>query len=74
QIRAIGDPTATLPIPIPIEREYAQPVVVQGERGLGIGDNTGLGAAVLWQTRGRIYAVAGTYSAHEILAVANSVR
>ncbi|MEO6990622.1 MAG: hypothetical protein ABI346_05265, partial [Candidatus Baltobacteraceae bacterium] len=42
QIRAIGDPTATLPIPIPIEREYAQPVVVQGERGLGIGDNTGL--------------------------------
>jgi hypothetical protein len=74
QIRAIGDPTATLPIPIPIEREYAQPVVVQGERGLGIGDNTGLGAAVLWQTRGRIYAVAGTYSAREILAVANSVR
>jgi anti-sigma factor RsiW len=74
EIAAIGDPATTLPIPIPIEREVAQRVIVEGVAGLGILDNTGIGSGVLWQRNGIIYAVAGTLRARDILAVANSLR
>ncbi len=74
EIRAIGDPSTTLPIPVPIDRDIARPVVVQGVAGLGVLDDTGIGSGVLWQRDGMIYAVAGTLKANEILAVANSLR
>jgi hypothetical protein len=74
EISAIGDPATTLPIPIPVEREVAQPVVVQGVKGLGILDNTGIGSGVVWQRDGTIYAVAGTLAARDIMGVANSLR
>ena len=73
QIGAIADPTTTLPIPIPIDRAYAQPLVVHGAPGLGIGDNTGLGACVVWQQSGMLYGVAGTLPAREIVAIANAL-
>ena len=74
EIRAIGDPSTTLPIPVPIDRDVAQPVVVQGVSGLGVLDDTGIGSGVLWQRDGMLYAVAGTLGAREILAVADSLR
>jgi hypothetical protein len=74
QIAAIGDPATTLPIPIPIERDIAQHVIVQGVPGLGILDNTGIGSGVVWQRDGMIYGVAGTLPARDLLAVANSLR
>jgi len=73
EIAAIGDPSTTLPIPIPIEKAYAQPVIVAGARGLAMGDNTGLGSAVVWQDRGMLHAVAGALTMRDVLAVANSL-
>lgn len=74
EIAAIGDPSTTLPVPIPIERDIAERVVVQGVPGLGILDNTGMGSGVLWQRNGMIYAVFGTLPARQLLSVANSLR
>lgn len=74
QIRAIGDPTTTVPIPIPIDRAFGQPVRVQGVQGLGIGDDTGVGGLVIWQRNGLIYGVAGQLRQRDILAIAESMR
>ena len=74
EIRAIGDPETTLPIPIPIDRAFGQRVTVHGVVGLGIGDNTGVGGVVVWQRGGIIYAVAGQLRQRDILAIAGSLR
>jgi hypothetical protein len=72
-IRALGSPGNAWPIPIPVDRVSSHPVRVQGVKGLAIGDSTGLGAGILWQKDGEIYAVAGTLSEQELLSVANSL-
>ncbi|HLJ66962.1 MAG TPA: hypothetical protein VKX16_06345 [Chloroflexota bacterium] len=74
QIRAIGDPTKVLPIPVPMSLVNAQKVRVQGVEGLAIGDQTGVGSGVLWEKQGVIYAVGGSLPESEILAIANSLR
>lgn len=74
QIRAIGDPATTLPIPIPVGQATTKTVAVHGTTGLFVGDSTGLGSGVLWQQGGLVYAVGGTLTEAEVLAVANSVR
>ncbi len=72
-IRNIGDPTATLPIPIPVEVATSHPVQVQGVQGIAIGDNTGIGSGVVWQKNGMVYAVAGPLTEDQDIAVANSL-
>jgi hypothetical protein len=73
QIRAIGDPTTTLPIPIP-EGVTSKQVTVQGVSGTLIGDNTGLGAGVIWIKNGVVYAVVGTFNQQQVLDVANGLK
>ena len=46
-IKAIGDPTHTLPIPVPVGYATSSDVTVQGVQGVALGDNTGAGAAVV---------------------------
>ncbi|MDQ6719710.1 MAG: hypothetical protein M3003_02805 [Candidatus Dormibacteraeota bacterium] len=70
-IRAIKDPSTTLPIPIPVEYATSKGVRVQGVDGVALGDNTGLGAAVIWIKSGTIYGVAGTLKQSQVLDVAN---
>lgn len=74
EIQSIGDPSATLPLPIPVEKATAQQVQVDGVSGWAIGDNTGVGSAVIWVKDGRAYGVAGTLPEDQILAVANSLQ
>lgn len=74
EIRAIKDPTSTLPIPIPIDMATSKNVTVQGVQGVFVGDSTGLGSAVIWQKDGVVYGVAGTLSEAEVMAVADSLR
>ncbi len=74
QIRAMGDPSSTLPIPIPLGQASATNVSVHGTNGLFIGDSTGLGSGVLWQQGGLVYIVGGTLTQAQVIAVANSLR
>jgi hypothetical protein len=74
QLRAIGDPTTTVPIPVPIDKASAKEVTVQGVRGLFVGDSTGLGSGVVWAKDGFVYFVGGMLTEDQVLAVANSLR
>jgi hypothetical protein len=73
QIRAIGDPSQTLPIPIPAGLATSHSVTVQGTQGLAVGDSSGLGSAVIWVKDGVVYAVGGTLTENQVLQVANSL-
>jgi hypothetical protein len=73
-IRAIGDPSSTLPVPVPAELAVSHPVTVQGVQGLFIGDNTGIVGAVIWQKDGMMYEVLGSFTESQALAIANSMR
>lgn len=72
-IQSLGGSTGTLPIPIPLDQASASSVTVHGVQGTAFGDNTGLGAAVVWIQNGVVYAVGGTYSLDQVVAVANSL-
>lgn len=72
EVNAITE--GTLPIPFRPDKQNAHAVGVQGVQGLAIGDNTGLGAGVVWEKGGVIYGVAGTLPESDVLAVANGLR
>jgi hypothetical protein len=74
QIRAMGDPASTLPIPVPVGQATATNVSVHGTNGLLLGDSTGLGSGVIWQQGGLVYGVGGTLTQAQVIAVANSFR
>ncbi len=74
QLHAITDPSRTLPIPLQIDKQTASPVQVDGVEGLALGDQTGLGAGVLWQKGSVIYAVVGSLKKSEAIALADSLR
>ena len=74
QIRALGDIQNTVPVPVVINKQTARSVTVDGVQGLAIGDNTGLGAGVMWQKNGIIYALGGPLSMDQLLSVANGLR
>jgi hypothetical protein len=72
-IRAIGDPTSTLPIPVPINMAQSETVTVQGVQGLAVGDSTGVGSVVVWVKDGIIYGVGGTLPESQVIQIANSL-
>ena len=74
QVRAIGDPTQTLPIPIRFDKQTAKPIAVDGVQGLAIGDETGIGSAIVWTKDGKLFAVGGTLAQSRVLALANTLR
>lgn len=74
QIRALGDIRNTVPVPVAIDKQTAHEVTVQGVKGLAIGDNTGLGAGVMWEKNGIVYVVAGPLSMNDVMAVADGLR
>ncbi len=74
QIRALSDPSQTLPIPVQINKETATKVQVDGVQGLAVGDQTGLGAGVIWQKNGMLYMLGGPMTESAILALANDLK
>jgi len=72
-IKAIGDPTHTLPIPVPVGYATSSDVTVQGVQGVALGDNTGAGAAVVW-IKDNVFFVGGSLKQSEILTIANQLR
>jgi hypothetical protein len=73
ELRSIGDPTSTLPIPIPSSSAHADPVTVQGVHGEAIGDDTGIGSLVVWEKDGMVYAVGGTLPLSQVESISNSL-
>ncbi len=73
ELRALGNPEQTVPVPIPIDLANASTVSINGAPGLLIGDSTQLGSVVVWTHNGIVDAVAGTLSSGEALGVARSV-
>jgi hypothetical protein len=73
-INAIGDPSTTLPIPIPVQFATSSKVTIQGDaQGLALGDNTGVGAGVIWIKNGVVYGVVGTIKRDDAINVANQL-
>ncbi|HUZ88101.1 MAG TPA: hypothetical protein VNF26_14235 [Candidatus Baltobacterales bacterium] len=72
-IKAIGDPSTTLPIPIPIQYATSSKVEVQKVQGIALGDNTGVGSGVIWVKNGVVYAVAGTIKQSDAIKIANNL-
>jgi len=73
-IKAINDPSTTLPIPIPVQYASSSKVTVQGVQGVALGDNTGVGSGVIWVKHGVVYAVAGLVKQADAIDVANNLK
>ncbi|HEY6875964.1 MAG TPA: hypothetical protein VI384_06360 [Candidatus Dormibacteraeota bacterium] len=71
-IKALGDPTHTLPIPVPVGYATSSDVTVQGVQGVALGDNTGAGAAVIW-IKGNVFFVGGSLKQSELVTIANGL-
>lgn len=71
QIKALKDPSTTLPIPIPEGFATTENVQVSGVPGLLI--KAVVGAGVVWVKNGVIYAVGGQLTPDQVLAIATSL-
>jgi hypothetical protein len=74
-VKAIGDPSTTLLIPVPVQYATSTPVKVQGVDGIALGDNTGVGSGVVWVGKdGYVYVVAGSIKQTDAIAIANNLK
>jgi hypothetical protein len=74
QLRALSDWRTTLPIPVPVEQVLWQQTTVNGVPGYVFANRNGLGGAMIWNSSGRIYGVAGATTQAELERVATSLR
>jgi hypothetical protein len=74
-IKAIGDPSTTLPIPVPVEYATSSKITVQtasgSVNGVALGDNTGVGAGVIFVNHGVVYVVIGSIKLQDAREIAN---
>jgi hypothetical protein len=73
EIRAIGAPASTLPIPVISGAMSSQTVSIDGVQGVLLGDSTGLGSALVWERNSVVYAVGGLLPQSEVLDIARSL-
>ena len=73
-INAIGDPSTTLIIPVPVEYATSTQITVQGVDGVALGDNTGVGGGVVWVKDGHVYVVAGSIKRDDAITIANNLK
>jgi hypothetical protein len=73
EIRAIGQPASTLPIPIIAGVMTSQTITIDGVQGVVTGDSTGLGTAVIWEKDGVVHVVAGAIPQSEVVGIARSL-
>lgn len=73
-IKAIKNPSTTLVIPIPVQYATSKTVTVQGVQGVALGDNTGVGAGVIWVKNGSVYVVAGSIKQSDAIAIADNLK
>ena len=73
-IQAVKDPSHTLLIPVPVEFGTSTQVKVQGVDGVALGDNTGVGAGVVWVKNGSVFVVAGAIKQSTAIDIANNLK
>jgi hypothetical protein len=73
-LTAIGDASTTMPIPVPVEFATSSKITLTGNiDAVALGDNTGVGAGVIWVKSGLVYVVAGTIKLDDAKAIANNL-
>ncbi|MEK7214528.1 MAG: hypothetical protein AAB289_02905, partial [Chloroflexota bacterium] len=73
-LRAIGDPTTTWPVPVPVSKINTRNVSVNGVPGTVFSDTSRFVTGVVWVKDGMVYAVGGPLKESEVLAAAASLR
>jgi hypothetical protein len=73
-IRSIGDPATTLPIPVPVEYASSTKVSINGDQGVALGDNTGLGSGVIWIHKTDVFVVAGSIKQSVAVDIAKNLK
>lgn len=74
QIRAIGDPVATLLVPIGFDLQDARVVTVRGTRGYFVGEQTGLGSGLIWVQDGFVHVALASLREAELISLVNGLR
>jgi anti-sigma factor RsiW len=74
QLKAIEDWSTTMPVPIPVGKDMADQVTVNGHSGLLVADDTVKMAGVIWSDNGTLYFVGGSYPKDEVMKVAASMK
>src|SRR5579859_724445 len=74
QLKQIQNWNETLPIPIPVDKVNWQSTVFNGNQGLLLNDNSGVGSAAIWHANGHLYGVAGSLKATDLKRIADGLR
>jgi anti-sigma factor RsiW len=73
-VRAVKDPSTTLLIPVPVQYATATQVDINGQDGVALGDNTGVGGGVVWVGKdGYVYVVAGSIKQTDAVNIARTL-
>jgi hypothetical protein len=73
QLRQIKNWNDTLPIPVPIDKVNWQQTDFNGNQGLLLNDNSGVGSAAIWHAGGHLYGLAGSLKATDLTSIARSL-
>jgi hypothetical protein len=73
EVRAIGQPASTLPIPVIAGVMTSQTITIDGVQAVVTADSSGLGTAVTWEKNGIVHVVAGSISQGEVVGIARSL-
>lgn len=74
EIRAIGQPASTLPVPVISGAMTSRTITINGVQGVVTGDSSGLVSAVIWEKAGVVYVVGGLLPQSEAVTIAQSLR
>jgi hypothetical protein len=73
QLKQIQNWNETLPVPIPVDKVNWQSTTFNGNQGLLLNDNSGVGSAAIWHANGHLYGVAGSLRATDLKKIASSL-
>jgi hypothetical protein len=73
QLKQIQNWNETLPIPIPVDKVNWQSTTFNGNQGLLLNDNSGVGSAAIWHANGHLIGVAGSLRATDLKRIADGL-
>jgi hypothetical protein len=73
QLKSLASPSTMFPVPLNARSNSVSTIYVDGAKALAVGDETGLGSGILWQSQGIIYSISGTIDISEATKLANAL-